>query len=145
ALEKLLRLPELRLSVSDLLDLLEVPALRARFGIEAAQLPTLQRWIEGAGIRWGLDGSQRQSLGLPGGMEQNTWAFGLRRLLLGYTVGQAAEGAWQGIEPYDDIGGLEAQLVGPLMALLETLEQQWRTLRVDTNVQEWSTRLRALL
>lgn len=54
ALEKLLRLPELRLSVSDLLDLLEVPALRTRFGIDENDLPTLSRWIEGAGIRWGL-------------------------------------------------------------------------------------------
>lgn len=53
ALEKLLRLPELRLSVSDLLDLLDVPALRARFGIDEQDVPTLRRWIEGAGIRWG--------------------------------------------------------------------------------------------
>ena len=34
ALEKLLRLPELRLTVSDVLDLLEVLALRQRFGLE---------------------------------------------------------------------------------------------------------------
>ncbi|SDL97140.1 DNA helicase/exodeoxyribonuclease V, gamma subunit [Modicisalibacter muralis] len=145
ALEKLLRLPELRLSVSDLLDLLEVPALRARFGIEEDHLPTLQRWIQGAGIRWGLDGRQRQSLDLPGGLEQNTWTFGLRRLLLGYAVGSAADGAWQGIEPFDDIGGLEAQLAGPLAALLETLARQWRILREDTDVAGWGARLRELL
>ncbi len=145
ALEKLLRLPELRLSVSDLLDLLEVPALRARFGIEEDHLPTLQRWIQGAGIRWGLDGRQRQSLDLPGGLEQNTWTFGLRRLLLGYAVGSAADGAWQGIEPFDDIGGLEAQLAGPLAALLETLDRQWRLLREDTDVAGWGARLRELL
>lgn len=145
ALEKLLRLPELRLSVSDLLDLLEVPALRARFGIAEDDLPTLRRWIEGAGIRWGLDGSQRQSLDLPGGMEQNTWTFGLRRLLLGYAVGDAADGAWQGIEPFDDIGGLEAQLAGSLATLLETLECQWHALRGETDVTGWGQRLRALL
>nr|WP_298374772.1 exodeoxyribonuclease V subunit gamma [uncultured Halomonas sp.] len=145
ALEKLLRLPELRLSVSDLLDLLEVPALRARFGIKEDHLPTLRRWIEGAGIRWGLNGAQRQSLDLPGDMEQNTWTFGLRRLLLGYTVGSAVEGGWQGIEPFDDIGGLEAQLAGPLMALLETLEQQWRILGEETDPNGWARRLRELL
>ncbi|WP_227368851.1 exodeoxyribonuclease V subunit gamma [Halomonas sp. M20] len=145
ALEKLLRLPELRLSVSDLLDLLEVPALRARFGIEEDHLPTLRRWIEGAGIRWGLNGAQRQSLDLPGGLEQNTWQFGLRRLLLGYAVGGAAESAWQGIEPFDDIGGLEAQLAGPLMALLEALERQWRLLREDTDASDWARRFRELL
>ncbi|WP_043529718.1 exodeoxyribonuclease V subunit gamma [Litchfieldella xinjiangensis] len=145
ALEKLLRLPELRLSVRELLDLLDVPALRARFGLDEADVPTLRRWIEGAGIRWGLHGRQRSSLDLPDGMEQNTWAFGLRRLLLGYTVGDAATGPWQGIEPFDDIGGLDAQLAGPLALLLETLEDQWHTLREPTNVNGWAQRLRELL
>ncbi|NWN82443.1 MAG: exodeoxyribonuclease V subunit gamma [Halomonas sp.] len=145
ALESLLRLPELRLSVSDLLDLLEVPALRARFAIPEGGLPTLRRWIEGAGIRWGLDARQRQSLDLPEGLTANTWAFGLRRLLLGYAVGSAAEGPWQGVEPYDDIGGLEASLAGPLMALVDTLETQWRILAEPCDVATWGERLRGLL
>ncbi|WP_416137985.1 exodeoxyribonuclease V subunit gamma [Halomonas sp. HK25] len=145
ALEQLLRLPELRLSVSDLLDLLEVPAVRARFGIVEAGLPTLRRWIEGAGIRWGLDARQRQSLDLPEDLTANTWAFGLRRLLLGYAVGDAAEGPWQGIEPYDDIGGLEAALAGPLVTLIDTLEAQWRTLAEPCDVSTWGERLREML
>ncbi|WP_373190296.1 exodeoxyribonuclease V subunit gamma [Halomonas sp.] len=145
ALESLLRLPELRLSVSDLLDLLEVPAIRARFAIPEGGLPTLRRWIEGAGIRWGLDARQRQSLDLPEGLTANTWAFGLRRLLLGYAVGDAAEGHWQGIEPYDDIGGLEAALAGPLVELVDTLEEQWRTLAEPADVATWGERLRHLL
>ncbi|GAA5175543.1 exodeoxyribonuclease V subunit gamma [Modicisalibacter zincidurans] len=145
ALETLLRLPELRVSVSDLLDLIDVPALRERFGLKEDDLPTLRHWIQGAGIRWGLHGRQRESLDLPHGMEQNTWAFGLRRLLLGYTVGEAASGPWQGIEPFDDIGGLEAQLAGPLASLLETLERQWHALREPTDVNGWVQRLRTLL
>ncbi len=145
ALESLLRLPELRLSVSDLLDLLEVPAVRARFAVPESGLPTLRRWIEGAGIRWGLDARQRQSLDLPGGMAANTWAFGLRRLLLGYAVGDAADGPWQGVEPYDDIGGLEAALAGPLVSLIDSLEAQWQTLAEPCDVATWGERLRELL
>ncbi|MDR5900030.1 exodeoxyribonuclease V subunit gamma [Halomonas vilamensis] len=143
ALEKLLRLPELRLSVSDLLDLLDVPALRQRFGLEERDLPVLERWMEGAGIRWGLNARQRQTLELPGGLSQNTWAFGLRRLLLGYTVGEGD--AWQGIEPFDDIGGLEAGLAGPLATLLEKLEATWETFRQPTDAASWVARLRGLL
>jgi exodeoxyribonuclease V gamma subunit len=143
ALEKLLRLPELRLSVSDLLDLLDVPALRQRFGLEERDLPVLERWMEGAGIRWGLNAKQRQTLELPGGLSQNTWAFGLRRLLLGYTVGEGD--AWQGIEPFDDIGGLEAGLAGPLATLLEKLEATWETFRQPTDAASWVERLRTLL
>ena len=143
ALEKLLRLPELRLSVSDLLDLLDVPALRQRFGLEERDLPVLERWMEGAGIRWGLNAKQRQTLELPGGLSQNTWAFGLRRLLLGYTVGEGH--AWQGIEPFDDIGGLEAGLAGPLATLLEKLEETWETFCQPTDAANWVARLRTLL
>ncbi|WP_129141755.1 exodeoxyribonuclease V subunit gamma [Modicisalibacter coralii] len=145
ALEALLHLPESRLTVSDLLDLLEVPALRGRFGLDADDLPVLRRWIEGAGIRWGLDAEQRARLDLPGGLTANTWAFGLRRLLLGYAVGDTSDGPWHDIEPFGDIGGLEAALAGPLMDLLDALEAQWRALSEPADVPTWCRRLRDLL
>jgi exodeoxyribonuclease V gamma subunit len=52
----------------------------------------------------------------------NTWLFGLRRMLLGYAVGANAA-AWQGIEPYDEIGGIDAALLGPLVQLLDRLKR----------------------
>ncbi len=72
AVEHLLKLPEGRLTVSEVLDLLDVPALRARFAIDESELPTLHRWIEGAGIRWGLDGGGRAGGGPPGGPGRET-------------------------------------------------------------------------
>jgi exodeoxyribonuclease V gamma subunit len=143
ALEALLQLPQARFSVSELLDLLEAPALRLRFGIDEADVPTLHRWIEQAGIRWGLHAQQRQSLGLMPGLEQNSWRFGLRRMLLGYAVGQGQ--AWDGIEPYEEIGGLEAALVGPLALLLDNLESYWQALGQDAGPAQWGERLRGLL
>jgi exodeoxyribonuclease V gamma subunit len=83
------------------------------------KLPLLQRWIAAARIRWGLHAEHRQALDLPEGMAQNSWDFGLRRMLLGYAVGVAR--AWNGIEPLDEIGGLDAALLGPLMRLHEAL------------------------
>jgi exodeoxyribonuclease V gamma subunit len=65
AVEHLLKLPDSRFPVSEILDLLDVPALRARFGVEERDLPTLHRWIEGAGVRWGMNAEQRAGLGLP--------------------------------------------------------------------------------
>ena len=102
ALEHLLRLPDSRLPVSEVFDLLDVPALRNRFELNELELPTLHRWIEGAGVRWGLDQQRREALGMPAGLEANSWRFGLRRMLLGYAGGGTT--AWQGIEPYDEIG-----------------------------------------
>ena len=143
ALEHLLRLPDSRLPVSEVLDLLDVPALRSRFGLSEADLPTLQRWIEGAGIRWGLDQQRRAALGLPDGLEANSWRFGLRRMLLGYASGGAE--AWQQIEPYDEIGGLDAALIGPLSGLLDALDRHETRLANATVPSEWGERLRQLL
>jgi len=143
ALETLLHLPDSRFAVSDLMDLLDVPALRERFRIDESDLPVLRRWVEDSGIRWGLDAKQRESLGLIADLEQNTWRFGLRRMLLGYAVGSGA--AFGGIEPYDEIGGLDASLVGPLAALLDTLDAYWRLLRESATPKVWARQLRRLL
>ncbi|WP_237860179.1 exodeoxyribonuclease V subunit gamma [Pseudomonas sp. PGPR81] len=143
ALEHLLKLPDSRFAVSEVLDLLDVPAVRARFGIRESDLPTLHRWIEGAGVRWGLNAEQRASLGLPEGLEQNSWRFGLRRMLLGYAVGMG-EGC-DGIEPYDEIGGLDAALIGPLVALLDALDVANHALSQPATAAQWGERLNALL
>ncbi|WP_233490284.1 exodeoxyribonuclease V subunit gamma [Thiocapsa marina] len=149
ALEKLLELPRSRLAVSDVLDLLEAPALRRRFGVAEADLPRLHRWIRGANIRWGLHAEQRASLDLPtrpDAQAQHTWLFGLRRMLLGYAVGTADDdGAWQGIEPFEEIGGLDAVLLGPLVQLVDRLDATWRTLCEPATVADWCTRLRTLM
>ncbi len=142
ALEHLLSLPDSRFAVSSLLDLLDVPSLRSRFDIDEGGLPTLRRWIEGAGIRWGLDATQKQSLDLPG-IEQNSWRFGLRRMLLGYAVGDG--GTWQGIAPYGDVGGLDAAQIGPLILLLDQLEHYWQLMREPATPTQWHERLHALL
>lgn len=143
ALERLLRLPEARLAVSEVLDLLDVPALRRRFGLAESALGRLHRWAEDAGVRWGLHGRQRAALGLPEGFEQNSWSFGLRRMLLGYAVGEGEP--WQGIEPFAEVGGLDAAEVGPLAELLETLDRWWQTLASEATPAQWAARLRRLL
>jgi exodeoxyribonuclease V gamma subunit len=142
ALAHLLALPESRFAVSDVLDLLDVPALRRRFGLDDGGLPTLRRWIEGAGIRWGLDGAQKLSLGLPA-LEQNSWRFGLRRMLLGYAVGDGE--SLDGIAPYAEIGGLDAAQIGPLANLLDQLEAAWKQLDTAATPSQWAERLHALL
>ena len=127
AVEFLLDLPQARLSVSEVLDLLEVSSLQQRFGIEAEQLPQLRGWIEKSGIRWGLDPAQRQSLELDDAVAQNSWWFGLQRMLLGYVAGHT--GTWSDIEPLDEISGLDGELLGRLLALVRALQDTWQDVR----------------
>lgn len=148
ALERLLQLPESRLAVSDLLDLLDVPALRERFGIGEADLPQIHQWISQTNIRWGLNADHRRQF-IGGHYEQNTWAFGIKRMLLGYAVGtdptEREDHAWHDIEPYGEVSGLNAALVGPLARLLSCLETLNETLATAATPEEWSRRLQALL
>ena len=143
ALEWLLRLPQQRCRQSEVRDLLDVPALAARFGLGADDLPTLGLWIEGAGVRWGLDQQHRDGLGLGAAGTQNAWIFGLRRMLLGYASGAGA--SFDGIEPYAEVGGLDAALAGSLAQLVEAL-LHWRAALAQLRTPaEWGAQARALL
>ncbi len=135
ALEALLHLPESRLAASEVMDLLEVDALRARFGIAAEDLSRLHHWIETAGIRWGIDGAHRHAFGLPEGVEQNSWRFGLDRLLYAHLAGMDAD--WRGIVPVAGLDGGSAEAIGPLHALLDGLDHWRARLGESRNPAAW--------
>lgn len=137
ALESLLHADQSRFTVSDLLDLLDVPAVRARFALNEDDVAQLHHWIEGANIRWGLHQAHRNALGLGASGDTNTWQFGLRRMLLGYASNQP----WLGMEPYDEMGGLSAALAGPLAQLIETLDHHWRALTENQPPTAWAATL----
>jgi len=143
ALEYLLKLPESRFAASEILDLLDVGAVRRRLALADADLPTVRRWIAGAGVRWGLDGAQREQIALPAAHDTNSWRFGLRRMLLGYAVGEGP--SFEGIAPYGEIGGLDAVALGPLAALLERLDVHRQALAEPADPATWAQRLRDLV
>lgn len=143
ALKQLLALPGQRFTVSFLLDLLQLPALAQRFSLQPADLPLLQRWIEAANIRWGLHAGQRQSLGLPQGLWQNSWQYGLQRMLLGFAVGDGD--VWQDIAPCGEVAGLSAVLAGQLATLLAQLEQYWQQSQQAKTPAAWTLWLQQLL
>jgi exodeoxyribonuclease V gamma subunit len=148
ALEFLLNLPSSRLTVSEVMDLLDVRAVRERFGIDADSLPLLRRWIQQAHIRWGLNAQHRQPF-MENAGDQNTWQHGLRQMLLGYAVGgdptQRTDQDWHDIEPLAEVAGLEAELVGPLARLLHALETLVETLSSPATPTVWGERLQSLL
>ncbi len=139
----LLGLPESRLTVSEVLKILEVPAVLRRFGLEGESFERISRWIEASQIRWGVDGTQRDGLGIPA-FEQNSWRFGLKRMLAGYALG-STDDLWQGIEPYDEIEGLEAEDLGQLAAFVELLELCVIELNKPRQIADWFELLSIIL
>lgn len=146
AVERLLALPIARMGVGEVLDLLDVEAVRLRFGLQEADIAVLRDWIQGANVRWGLDRGHREALGLPIApalADVHTWAFGLRRMLLGYATGDTED--WNGIAPYGDVAGLEAGLVGTLAMILERLVHYSRVFAEPAGPVQWVQRFRQLL
>jgi len=135
--------------MSELLGLLEVGAVAARFGIDQDALPRLSRWMLGAGIRWGLNDAHRRDLGLAACGDQNSAWFGLRRMLFGYATGTVgpleADAAMTVVAPYTDIGGLEAELAGSLAHLLQALTHWVELAAAPAPPEEWAERCRTLL
>ena len=151
AMDWLLQLPQKRCCMSELVDLLEVPAIASRFGIDQVSLPRLTQWMEGAGVRWGLNLAHRSELGLGACGDQNSAWFGLRRMLLGYASGavpaQDAAGDFglSDIEPYAEVGGLEATLAGSLAHLLDKLVSWWSVAGAPATPELWVAHFRTLL
>jgi exodeoxyribonuclease V gamma subunit len=143
ALEWLLRLPRQRCRLTEVRDLLDVPALARRFDVAQDDLPCIAQWLTGAGVRWGLDAGHRAALGLSACGAQNTWVFGLRRMLLGYAAGDGA--AWAEIEAYGEVGGLEAAVAGSLAVLVDELHRWHELAASDATPDEWAVRARRLL
>ncbi|VEN74536.1 RecBCD enzyme subunit RecC [Candidatus Desulfarcum epimagneticum] len=107
------------------MDILEYPGIKEKFGLEPRDVEKAARWIEGARIRWGRDEGHRKALGLPG-FPENTWKSGIRRLLLGYAI-PGGEGAGEdgrlfaGVLPWEGMEGEEALGMGRFLEFLESL------------------------
>jgi len=104
AILEVLDLATSHLFAFDVLHLLEVPAIRRRFGLFATDVPALRHLVDRAGIRWGRDGAWRHARHDVPPFEENSWQLGIDRMLLGAATG-----------PIDD-------LVGALLPVADTTE-----------------------
>lgn len=145
ALEQLLRLPNARITLVEWTTLLEVEEVRTRFDLSPADVVQLQQWLSNAGVRWGLDASHRMHWGVPEqeGIDQNTWAFGLRRLLLGYAVGDGQ--LWGTTLSQAGIGSLDAELVSRLLRWVDAVQCTLIGLRGDKTPDQWCVALSDLV
>jgi len=120
--ELVLRLLELtgeRLTSREILDLIELPPVAARFGLGEDVFAELRRWCAQAAIRWGADAAHRERHG--GAGEANTWRFGLDRLLLGYAMGAGAEAPIGKLAPVRGLAAGDAELLGCFVRGAETV------------------------
>jgi exodeoxyribonuclease V gamma subunit len=140
ALELLLQADQLRFTQTDLFNLLSVPAVQQRFDIHDNDLPQLKRWVREAGARWGLNSQQREQFYMPPAEERNSWWFALKRMVAGYAIGELEakdSSPWHDIEPYAEVSGLSAALVGCLADVVRVLELWWQRTRTAQPLTDW--------
>ncbi|MEN9359859.1 MAG: exodeoxyribonuclease gamma subunit [Verrucomicrobiota bacterium] len=84
----LLGLDSSRCTASELLDILEFPAVSERFQLAADDLLLLRAKLKDAGLHWGLDAAHHfESCGLA--FDEFSWDWALKRLICGYGAGEA--------------------------------------------------------
>ena len=143
AFENLLSLKLSRFTYSDVISLLELPAISEKFGLEIQDLDTLKKWVQGANVRWGLDASHRKQLVPMQNLPINTWQSGLRAMLLGYSMGTGGE--WATNVAFDEVGGLEARLIGNLSEFIDALRHLKTICEQEHSAAQWQVIIRELI
>ena len=135
AFARVLALGESRFTASDVLVLLAEPAIARRFALEGDALAWIRTWIDDSAIRWGVDAAFREALGAAA-LDENSWRFGLDRLLLGYALGDDA--AMLGdVVPAPNVEGGAAQALGQLARLIGELEATRDGFAITRTALEW--------
>lgn len=140
----LLDLKDSRLTVTQVLRLLEYMPIRQTFGFSDADLQMLEHWIAGTHIRWGRDANDRSKFNLPG-FAENTWVYGLNRLLLGYAMPGYNRDMFEGILPYDDIEGQDAGIIGNMAEYLKRIFKCAEILELPKTLRKWKESLHFIL
>ncbi|MCL1142916.1 exodeoxyribonuclease V subunit gamma [Shewanella gaetbuli] len=116
----LLNINQSRFGLTEILSILEVPAILRRFELEQDDFDIIKRWLEHANVRWGRDANSRKQLGLPA-FSENSWSFGIKRIILGYALADGSS-MYQGTLPVSGIEGQSAQALGKLLNFLEAID-----------------------
>ena len=142
---QLLHLPDSRFQVTFILDLLRLPAMQRKFGIDPSELETIAVWLANACVHWGLDAQHKaNTLGQLHSSSTYSWAWGLKRLLLGFAHGSQAS-RYQDDWLLADVEGSQAILLGRLMQVLEQLQGHARQLNTARTGAEWRAYLTAMI
>jgi exodeoxyribonuclease V gamma subunit len=152
AFSNVLDLPASRLSAAQVLDLLGVAEIARALGLDAAGVELLSDWIVRSRVAWALDPEFRARLGVPA-IAEHTFAWGMDRLLAGYVLGSDGDGEATAltlpdgdvIVPVEGVHGVQADVLGALDRLLQSLAQLCRDATQRRGLRGWVKRFDGLV
>ncbi len=139
----LLNLPQSRLTATEVMDLLEIPAVMRRFDLNPADIDVITFWIDAVSIRWEVDGTSKADRWDLPAENQNSWRFGLDRLLLGFAMNEQI-GSWAGTLPFE-ITSADAERLGKLGYFIDQIDSYRRQLDARHTAPDWFNLLSSLL
>ncbi|PJK07088.1 exodeoxyribonuclease V subunit gamma [Lysobacteraceae bacterium NML08-0793] len=148
---RLLGLPGSRLEVTEVLDILAIPEVARRFGLDDSALERLTEILAQSRVAWSLDARHRASFAVPACAEHG-FAWAMDRMIAGY-LGSDAGGdaitAWQlpdGTEmlPLAHLDASDAAALGALDALLQQVQKMLSLSDSSLPASEWVQYFQAL-
>jgi len=137
----LLQLVAGRFDVDSVLEFLALAPVRERFGLDDDRLGVISEWVEATNVRWGLDPSQRERMGLSGSVVTNTWAAAVDRLMVGSAIfDEDLRLALGDVAPYGVEGG-DVETLGSLAAAMGCLADLSAEVSTPRPLAEWVERV----
>ncbi|CAN5508523.1 exodeoxyribonuclease V subunit gamma [soil metagenome] len=133
---QILTLADGRATASDVLNLAESAPVRARFNFTDDDLESITTWVRESGIRWGIDNAHRARFGLDNYV-QNTWRFGVDRVLAGVAMSDDAHAWLNTTLPLDDVGSNKVELAGRLAEFVDRLTSVIDALAGTRPLRDW--------
>ncbi len=132
---QLLALAGGRATSSEVLNLAQAAPVRARFGFTDDNLEDITRWVRQANIRWGFDREHRKPYGVD--FIQNTWRFGIDRVLAGVAMSDDSHAWIDTTLPLDDVSSNRVELAGQLAEYVDRLQHVVESLTGAKPLREW--------
>ncbi|HEX3285610.1 MAG TPA: exodeoxyribonuclease V subunit gamma [Mycobacterium sp.] len=136
---QLLALAGGRATSSEVLNLAQAAPVRARFGFTDDNLEDITRWVRQANIRWGFDRDHRKTYGVD--FIQNTWRFGIDRVLAGVAMSDDSRAWIDTTLPLDDVSSNRVELAGQLAEYVDRLQHVVESLTGARPLRDWLTAL----
>ena len=136
---QLLNLAGSRVTATEVLNLAQAAAVRARFGFTDDDLVDITDWVREANIRWGFDQEHRRPYGVD--FVHNTWRFGLDRVLAGVALSDDSQSWIDNTLPLDDVGSNSVELAGRLTEFVGRVQRIVESLSGTRSLRDWLTHL----
>jgi len=146
---RLLELPGQRITAPEVVDLLSVPEIQRRFGMDKDDVDDLTEWLRQSRVAWALDGAHRARFGVPP-IAEHTFAWAMDRMIAGYLMSDAPDADRDrafvlpdGTElaPVTGIHGPSAEALGALDRLLQCVQSLVDLSSETHKASAWAERL----